>query len=279
MYATTRGGFKNLLHPYYIVNIILSLLYVLTKKLPYTCGLLYEQCEIELQEYEILIFLAAFITMRNKRQFSVPDYVAHFCMFAKLCNLFMFWRHSLTYATVYGVLWLFQAYFLFQPVYSGPESVCYFHESNFAEVVERGDPRVTWVVAFYTVWSPGCIALAPIFSELSHAYSGYTTLRFGKVDVARCSALARQVGVDTSTWSKQLPTIIVFRGGREIDRRPGLSSKTKKVVKFTFTWENIVAAFSLNDLYAQCKQQEAQIRRSKAGLEKAKAAVDGKKDK
>lgn len=72
--------------------------------------------------------------MRNKRQFSVPDYVAHFCMFAKLCNLFMFWRHSLTYATVYGVLWLFQAYFLFQPVYNGPESVYYFHESNFAEV-------------------------------------------------------------------------------------------------------------------------------------------------
>ena len=134
MYATTRGGFKQLLHPYYVINITLSLLFLLSKKLPFICELLFDQCEIDLQEYEILIFLAAFVTVRNKRQFAITDYVAHFCMFAKLCNLFMFWRQSLTYATVYGVLWLFQAYFLFQPVYSGPESVYYFRESTFKEV-------------------------------------------------------------------------------------------------------------------------------------------------
>uniref|UniRef100_A0A5K3ELF3 Thioredoxin domain-containing protein n=1 Tax=Mesocestoides corti TaxID=53468 RepID=A0A5K3ELF3_MESCO len=188
MYATTRGGLRDLLHPYYIVNIFLSLL--------------------------------------------------------------------------------------------GPESVYYFREATFAEVVERGDPRVTWIVAFYTVWSPACNALAPIFSELSHSYSGFSGLRFGKVDITRCPDLARRFGIDASTWSKQIPTIIVFRGGKEIDRRPGLSVKTKKVYKFNFTWDNIISAFSLNDLYAHCKSQDAQIKRSKEGLDKEKARIEeSKKEK
>ena len=149
--------------------------------------------------------------------------------------------------------------------------------SFYFKVVEHGDPRVTWVIAFYTVWSPACNALAPIFAELSHTYSGCTGLRFGKVDVTRHPAVARQVGVDATTWSKQLPTIVVFRGGREIDRRPGLSSKTKKVVKFNFTWENIIAAFSLKELYAQCKAQDAQLQRSKEGVVKAKEVTEENK--
>lgn len=78
------------------------------------------------------------------------------------------------------------------------------------------------------------------------------------------------MGVDATTWSAQLPTIIVFRGGKEIDRRPGLSSKSKKVIKFNFTWENIISAFGLNDIYAQCKRDDAQIKRSQKGLERAK---------
>lgn len=134
MRAATCGCFKQLLHPYYIINIILSLVFVASKTLPYACDLLYTNCSIDLQEYEILIFLAAFVTMRNKRQYSMTDYVAHFCMFAKLCNLFMFWRQSTTYATIYGVLWLLQSYFLFQPVYDGPEVISYFRQSTFAEV-------------------------------------------------------------------------------------------------------------------------------------------------
>ncbi|BHF59470.1 hypothetical protein SprV_0100242900 [Sparganum proliferum] len=173
--------------------------------------LIISDCTLDFQEYEIIIFLASFITIRNKRQFSITDYVAHFCMYAKLCNLFMFWRQSVTFACLYGILWILQSSFLFQPVYKGPESVFYFRPQTFDEVVRHGDPRVTWIIAFYTAWSPACNALAPIFSELSHNYA-LPFLKFGKVDVTRSPDLARACNVDNSTWSKQLPTIIMFRG-------------------------------------------------------------------
>jgi hypothetical protein len=40
-------------------------------------------------------------------------------------------------------------------------------------------------------------------------------------------------GIDASTWSKQLPTIILFQEGKEKLRRPYGTKKT--VIKFTFT--------------------------------------------
>lgn len=261
MHASCRGGYKQLYHPYYMVNILLSVVFVISKKMPYVCSTLYDSCVIDFEEYELLICLVAFVTMRNKRQFNITDYVAHFCMFAKLCNLFMFYGQGVTYATIYAVLWLLQACFLFQPVYSGPEAVYYFRDNTFEEVVINGDHRVIWVICFYTAWSPSCNTLAPVFSELSNSYT-LGNLRFGKVDVARSAAIARSCGIDNSTWSKQLPSIILFKGGKEYDRRPGLSLKTKKPVKFNFSWDSIVSSFCLNDLYSQCKAQDSHIQRS-----------------
>lgn len=134
MYSSTRGGFRQLLHPYYIVNIFLSLLFIATKKFPFICNLLYEDSAVDFDDYQILIGLGVFIALRSRRQLSITDYVASLCMFAKICNLIMFWHQNLALATIYGVLWLLQACLLFQPIYSGPEAVSYFREATFIDV-------------------------------------------------------------------------------------------------------------------------------------------------
>jgi hypothetical protein len=41
--------------------------------------------------------------------------------------------------------------------------------------------------------------------------------------------------IDTSTWSKQLPTVILFQGGKEARRRPACDSKGRILAKFIFT--------------------------------------------
>lgn len=43
----------------------------------------------------------------------------------------------------------------------------------------------------------------------------------------------RRFGIDCSTWSKQLPTVILFQEGKEHIRRPVSSKKT--TLKFLFT--------------------------------------------
>ncbi|CAL8095228.1 unnamed protein product [Calicophoron daubneyi] len=248
-----RRSLQVLLHPYYIVSLIMSALFFVSKTVAPICTSLYETCEINFQEYELLIFLGSFIALRSKRQFYIPDYLAHFCLFAKILNLVMFWKQNAVYAIVFGLIWLLQACFLPQPTYEGPNQVLYLRENTFNQEVLHGDSKVVWLVAFYTAWSPACIKLQPVFAELSEEF-GLPFLKFGKLDITRYPQLAVQYAIDTSGWSKQLPTIILFRKGQEVARRPGLVGTSKKSVqKFLFTWENIVSAFSLSELYADCK--------------------------
>ena len=53
-----------------------------------------------------------------------------------------------------------------EPSYSGPEKIVYFRATSLEDEIAR-DKRITWVIAFYTVWSPSCVNFAPIFSKLS----------------------------------------------------------------------------------------------------------------
>ncbi|CAH8492464.1 unnamed protein product [Heterobilharzia americana] len=249
-----KRDLKLLLHPYFIINMLLSILFFTTKTIPVFCTWMYSDCHINLQEYELLIFLGSFVALRNKRQFSIPDYLAHFYMFAKLVSLLMFWKQNVVYAILYGVLWLIQACFLQQPVYNGPDRVLYLRDTTFEQEVIHGNPKVTWLIAFYTVWSPACIKLQPIFAELSEEF-GSDLMKFGKIDVIRYPDIGVKYNIDTSGWSKQLPTLILFRQGHELTRRPGIINTPKKAIqKFTFTWDNMINAFSLNDLYTNQKQ-------------------------
>ncbi|CAH8507213.1 unnamed protein product [Schistosoma bovis] len=136
-----KRDLKLLLHPYFIVNMLLSALFFISKTVPLFCTWMYDDCYINLQEYEMLIFLGSFVALRNKRQFSIPDYLAHFYMFAKIVSLLMFWKQNVVYAILYGVLWLVQACFLQQPVYNGPDKVLYLRDTTFEQEVIRGNPK------------------------------------------------------------------------------------------------------------------------------------------
>eukprot|EP01137_Pigoraptor_chileana_P009246 Opistho-2@57223 len=57
--------------------------------------------------------------------------------------------------------------------------------------------------------------------EPKHSY-GSETVKFGRLDVARCPALAERYKVDCTPLSRQLPTLIVVRGGIECARIPAV---------------------------------------------------------
>ena len=49
--------------------------------------------------------------------------------------------------------------------------------------------------------------------------------------------------VDTSSWSRQLPTLVMFQSGKEQRRRPVVDSKGRVLAKFVF---NLVSLFSVH---------------------------------
>lgn len=83
---------------------------------------------------------------------------------------------------------------------------------NFeAEVLKSEKPVL---VDFWATWCGPCMRQAPVVEEL--AAEGYSV---GKVDVDQQPALAQQYGV------MSIPTLIVFKGGKEASRLVGLTSK------------------------------------------------------
>jgi thioredoxin 1 len=73
------------------------------------------------------------------------------------------------------------------------------------------------LVDFWATWCPPCRRLAPTVETLASDYQGRLTV--AKVDVDGSPDLAQRYGIQS------IPTLILFRGGRVVDKRLGALPK------------------------------------------------------
>lgn len=247
-----------LIKPYYWLNILLSLSFLLAKKTPGVCAYLFtpkeSECELDGRETEILFFLAIVVMIRTRKTGSVTmiNYLTSSFIYTKIANLILWTYADYLYGVVFGVVFIISALVMPEPTYNGPENVTYFRSEFALDDELEIDKCVVWIVAFYTVWNPACVNFAPIFSELSAEYN-LENLRFGKFDVGRFPGTGKKYHISDSSLSRQLPTIILFKNGKEILRRPCVDAKGK-LQTFFFSKDNIKAAFNINSLYKECKE-------------------------
>ncbi|XP_003377942.1 thioredoxin domain-containing protein 14-like protein [Trichinella spiralis] len=115
-----------------------------------------------------------------------------------------------------------------QPAYTGRESVIYFRgNSPLDEIAKNKD--VVWLIEFYANWSAPCHYLAPVFAKISVKYS-------------------------LPNFKFALPTLILFRDGKEVKRIPKVTSNGR-IMRYHFTEENIIRDFDLNNILLDCKRQ------------------------
>uniref|UniRef100_A0A1Q3FAY1 Putative thioredoxin-like protein n=1 Tax=Culex tarsalis TaxID=7177 RepID=A0A1Q3FAY1_CULTA len=266
-----------LIKPYYWVNILMSISYILAKRAPMICNYLWtylfnqaDQCELDGRETEILFFLLIVVMIRTRKTGSVTmiNYLTSSFTYTKIANLGLWFYSDIRLGLIYGALFILVALLLPEPTYSGPENVVYFRTENGLDDELEKDKNVNWLVTFYTVWNPACVNFAPIFSELSAEYN-LANLKFGKVDIGRFPGVGKKHHVSDSSFSRQLPTVILFRNGKEVARRPYADAKGK-LVKFFFSADNFKAAFDLNNLYKECKDNPLKAPKSIAAAEKKK---------
>ncbi len=95
-------------------------------------------------------------------------------------------------------------------------AVLHLNEESFFKLVESGQPVL---VDFWADWCGPCKMLAPVIEELAAQYDGKVTV--GKVDVDENQELAVRYGV------MNIPTVVLFQKGNEIDRLVGLLPKER----------------------------------------------------
>lgn len=88
-------------------------------------------------------------------------------------------------------------------------------DQTFSDSVLKSDHPV--VVDFWAPWCRPCLQMAPAFEELAGEYKDKMT--FAKLNTDDNQITAGRLGI------QGIPTLIFFRGGREIDRIVGLVSR------------------------------------------------------
>ncbi|NGX44757.1 MAG: Thioredoxin [Candidatus Anoxychlamydiales bacterium] len=83
-------------------------------------------------------------------------------------------------------------------------------ESNFSKEIESG---VT-LIDFFAEWCGPCRMLAPVVEEVATSLKDKAS--FGKVDIDK------QVKLATEYQVTSIPTLVLFKEGKEVDRIVGL---------------------------------------------------------
>lgn len=90
-----------------------------------------------------------------------------------------------------------------------------FTDDNFEKEVLNESGVV--FVDFFASWCGPCKMLMPVVDELAEEYEG--KCKIGKVDVDENQSIAGKFGVQS------IPTMIIFKNGKEVDRLVGFQSK------------------------------------------------------
>lgn len=97
------------------------------------------------------------------------------------------------------------------------DSVVLITDQNFGNEVKESTVPV--LVDFGADWCMPCKMIAPLVGEVSQEYKG--KLKVGKMDVDNNTGIATDLGI------MNIPTLIIFKNGEELDRIVGVISKNQ----------------------------------------------------
>ena len=95
------------------------------------------------------------------------------------------------------------------------DSPIHITDANFAK--EIGDSKMPVLLDFWATWCPPCKMIAPTIDTLAKELAG--KVKIGKLDVDQNPLVSSQFRVQS------IPTLIIFKDGKEVDRLIGAQSK------------------------------------------------------
>lgn len=89
-----------------------------------------------------------------------------------------------------------------------------YNGENYESLIEKG----LIAIQYYATWCGPCKMLGPILESISEERKDLT---FYRIDIDKYRAQATEVGI------RSVPTIVLYRDGKEVDRVSGYQPKEK----------------------------------------------------
>jgi thioredoxin 1 len=126
----------------------------------------------------------------------------------------------ITFLVIIGVVALLGGYmfFMYRKMKNAPAApdstkIKNLDDKNFNQQIGKGIS----LVDFWASWCMPCKMMVPILNELAEEVDGKVTIC--KVNIDQYQSIAQKHGV------RSIPTMIIFRNGKEIDRIVGVKQK------------------------------------------------------
>ena len=97
------------------------------------------------------------------------------------------------------------------------DKIIIIEDSNFEELVLNS--KETILVDFWAAWCGPCRMIAPIIDQIAEELAG--VIKVGKLDTDENQQTTAQFGI------MSIPTLIIFKGGEEVERIIGLRPKNE----------------------------------------------------
>lgn len=99
------------------------------------------------------------------------------------------------------------------PLVDNHEKIVVLNDKNFQQQLKNK----TVLVDFWASWCAPCRMMAPVLNEVAGETAGSNQV--GKVDIEQYQSLAKQYNI------RSIPTLILFKNGKEKERFVGIKSK------------------------------------------------------
>lgn len=250
------------LHPYYVLNIMLFVSFGalrLKRLTPHELSL--PDMFGVTREAQIYICVGLMLFSRALSAPTLDAYLSSAFMFARVGVLVCLWYMDMRLAGVFAALWTVLYAVCPQPRHRLPESVATLNNVTYEQRIAKNTHKTIHVLWCHATWSARCSQLAPVLVSLAKSYD-HPRLRFARLDMSKYPAVAEKLGVSVSAASKQLPTIICFKMGKEVARIPQVDKDGNVPKQWSrgFTAAHVAQELNLNVHFQTAKQWEKEAK-------------------
>ncbi|RHZ75412.1 hypothetical protein Glove_214g26 [Diversispora epigaea] len=274
--------------PHYIINFLYVLQFFVIRYVP-SLGSHFLDLSLEPPEKTIYIVFLILALIKFKSSSNAEEFLSIFFVYGKFLNLVMFyWYGKTLWIILYALIWGLLFVILPQPSYRGSSKIVELTSDDLHDILHDKVPKIIelddennlqkgkakekgnahyWVIFFYATWSAACRNFESTVAKTSLKYSS-PNVQFGKIDLDCYEGVSQELDISLSPTSLDLPTLILFKNGKEIGRLPQknrdgsvedldkIKNKTLRNAKVTWDrlgWDrsmkSIISTFKLETLH------------------------------